>query len=167
MNQFGNALLIAMPGFFVLIMLEMFWARWKHNEQQPLIDSIASIASGFTNILKSTLGLTIIIISYKWMESHLHLMKLSANSVWTYVIVFITIDFMYYWLHRLSHSVNFFWGHHVVHHSSEEFNLPCALRQGITMITNLTTVATLPLALMGAPAEVLGIVAPFHLFSQF
>ncbi len=66
MNQFGNALLIAMPGFFVLIMLEMFWGRWKHKEQQPLIDSVASIASGFTNILKSTLGLTIAIVSFGW-----------------------------------------------------------------------------------------------------
>lgn len=74
MNQFGNALLIAMPGFFVLILIEMFWGRCKHNEQQPLIDSIASVASGFTNIFKATLGLTIAIVSYSWMESHLYLM---------------------------------------------------------------------------------------------
>lgn len=167
MNQFGNALLIAMPGFYVLILLEIFWGRWKHNEQQPLIDSIASIASGFTNILKATLGLTIVIVSYDWMESHLHLMQLSASSPWTYIIVFIGLDFISYWTHRLSHRVNFLWGHHVVHHSSEEFNLPCALRQGITMITNLTTIAILPLALMGVPAEVLGLVVPVHIFSQF
>lgn len=167
MNELGAALLIAMPCFFVLIMLEMFWARWKYNEQQPLIDSIASVASGFTNILKGTLGLTIIIISYEWMESHLHLMKLSANSAWTYIIAFVVLDFIGYWTHRLSHRVNFFWGHHVVHHSSEEFNLPCALRQGITMVTNLTAVAILPLAVMGVPREVLGIVVPVHTFSQF
>jgi alkylglycerol monooxygenase len=80
MNQFGNALLIAMPGFFVLIMFEMFWGRWKHNEQQPLIDAVASVACGFTNILKATLGLTIVIFSYAWMESHLHVIQLSASS---------------------------------------------------------------------------------------
>lgn len=167
MNQFGNALLIAMPGFFVLIMFEIFWGRWKHNEQQPLIDSIASVASGFTNILKATLGLTIVIVSYTWMETHLHLMQLSANSAWTYVIAFVALDFAGYWGHRLSHRVNFFWGHHVVHHSSEEFNLPCALRQNISMITNLTTVIILPLALIGVPAAVLAVVGPFHFFSQF
>lgn len=167
MNQLGNALLIAMPGFFVLIFLEMFWARWKLNDQYPLIDAIASVASGFTNILKGALGLTIVIISYKWMEQHLHLTKLSANNAWTYVIVFVTLDFVSYWTHRLSHRVNVFWGHHVVHHSSEEFNLPCALRQNITMITNLTSVAIFPLALMGVPAEVIGIVVPVHIFSQF
>ncbi len=167
MNQFGNALLIAMPGFFVLILLEMFWGRWKHNEQQPLIDAVASVACGFTNILKTTLGLTIVIFSYAWMESHLHIIQLSASSAWTYIFTFVALDFIGYWMHRLSHRVNFFWGHHVVHHSSEEFNLPCALRQGITMITNLTTLAIFPLALMGIPPQVLAIVGPVHLFSQF
>ncbi|MFN8316446.1 MAG: hypothetical protein U0T32_08375 [Chitinophagales bacterium] len=97
MNQFGNVLLIAMPGFFVLIMFEMFWGRWKHNEQQPLIDAVASVACGFTNILKATLGLTIVIFSYAWMETHLHLMQLSANSAWTYVIAFVALDFAGYW----------------------------------------------------------------------
>lgn len=167
MNQFGNALLIAMPAFFVLIMFEMFWARWKYNEQQPLIDAIASVACGFTNILKATLGLTIVIFSYAWMESHWHLLQFSASSVWTYIITFVALDFIGYWMHRLSHRVNFFWGHHVVHHSSEEFNLPCALRQGITMITNITTLAIFPLALIGIPPQVLAIVGPVHLFSQF
>ncbi len=167
MNNFGNALLIAMPGFFVLIMFEMFWARWKHNEQQPLIDSIASVASGLTNVLKSTLGLTIVIFSYAWAEAHLRLMTLSASSVWTYVIAFVVIDFISYWTHRLSHRVNFFWGHHVIHHSSEEFNLPCALRQGISMITNILAIAFFPLAILGVPVEVLGIIGPVHLFSQF
>ncbi len=167
MNQFGNALLIAMPAFFVLIMFEMFWARWKYNEQQPLIDAIASVACGFTNILKATLGLTIVIFSYAWMESHLHIIQLSASSAWTYIITFVALDFIGYWMHRLSHRVNFFWGHHVVHHSSEEFNLPCALRQSITMITNITTLAIFPLALIGIPPQVLAIVGPVHLFSQF
>jgi alkylglycerol monooxygenase len=167
MNNLGNALLIAMPCFFVLILLEMLWGRWKHNEQQPLIDAIASVASGFTNILKATLGLTIVVVSYQVMQTHLHIINLSASSAWTYIIVFVTLDFVSYWTHRLSHRVNFFWGHHVVHHSSEEFNLPCALRQGITMVTNLTAVAIFPLALMGVPAEVIGIVVPVHIFSQF
>ncbi|MFN8316447.1 MAG: sterol desaturase family protein [Chitinophagales bacterium] len=54
-----------------------------------------------------------------------------------------------------------------MHHSSEEFNLPCALRQNISMITNLTTVIILPLALIGVPAAVLAVVGPFHFFSQF
>lgn len=167
MNQFGNALLIAMPGFFVLIMLEIFWGIWKHHEKPRLIDSIASVASGFTNILKATLGLTIVVVSYEWMATHLNIVQLSESSPWTYVIVFVVLDFVAYWSHRFSHRINFLWGHHVVHHSSEEFNLPCALRQSITMITNITKVMIFPLAILGAPSEVLLVVAPIHFFSQF
>lgn len=167
MNKLGNTLLIAMPCFFVLIMIEMLWARLKHNEQQPLIDAIASVASGFTNILKASLGLIIVVVSYDWMEAHLHVTRLSAGSPWTYVIVFVVLDFISYWTHRFSHRINFLWGHHVVHHSSEEFNLPCALRQGITMITNLTGIAIFPLAILGVPSQVLSVVVPVHIFSQF
>jgi len=167
MNDYGNMLLIAMPGFLVLILIEMIWGRIRYNEQQPVIDTVSSLTSGMTNILKSTLGLTIVIVSYGFMERHLHLMEWSKGSIWPYIIVFVFFDFSGYWMHRLQHRVNFFWSHHLVHHSSEEFNLPCALRQQIAVMTNIYTLTMLPLAVMGIPGEVLAIVGPIHLFSQF
>jgi len=47
--------------------------------------------------------------------------------VW--VVAFVLYDFFYYWNHRLGHEVNLLWASHVVHHSSEEYNLTTALRQ--------------------------------------
>ncbi len=167
MDSYGNILLIAMPIFVLLILAEMTWGWFKHGEQPVVMDSVSSLTSGMTNILKSTLGLTIIIVTYGWLEGHLHLMKWSAGSVWPYIIVFVFFDFTGYWTHRLNHKVNFFWGHHVVHHSSEEFNLPCALRQEIAVITNVYSILLLPMALLGIPGEVLAIVGPIHLFAQF
>jgi sterol desaturase/sphingolipid hydroxylase (fatty acid hydroxylase superfamily) len=41
-------------------------------------------------------------------------------------------DFIYYWNHRLMHEVRLQWAHHVVHHSSERFNLSTALRQPVS-----------------------------------
>ena len=38
-------------------------------------------------------------------------------------------DFIYYWNHRLQHESRFLWAIHVVHHSSERYNLSTALRQ--------------------------------------
>ncbi len=167
MNAYGNILLIAMPGFLILILIEMIWGRWKHKEQQPVIDTIASLSSGMTNILKSTLGLTLVIVSYAFLQEHLHLMEWAKGSIWPYIIVFVFLDFTGYWSHRLQHRVNFFWSHHLVHHSSEEFNLPCALRQQITVMTNVYTLMLIPMALIGIPVEVLALVGPIHLFSQF
>jgi sterol desaturase/sphingolipid hydroxylase (fatty acid hydroxylase superfamily) len=167
MDAYGNMLLIAMPGFLILIIAEMLYGKIKYGEMQPLIDSISSLTSGMTNILKATLGLTIVIVSYAWLEKHLHIIEWPQHSVWPYLITFVFIDFTGYWIHRLQHRVNFFWSHHLIHHSSEEFNLPCALRQQIAVMTNLYTFAAIPLALIGIPGSVLAVVGPVHLFSQF
>jgi sterol desaturase/sphingolipid hydroxylase (fatty acid hydroxylase superfamily) len=40
-------------------------------------------------------------------------------------------DFLYYWNHRLMHSCRYLWAYHVVHHSSEHYNLSTALRQPV------------------------------------
>jgi sterol desaturase/sphingolipid hydroxylase (fatty acid hydroxylase superfamily) len=40
-------------------------------------------------------------------------------------------DFIYYWNHRLMHEARYLWAIHVVHHSSERFNLSTALRQPV------------------------------------
>jgi hypothetical protein len=55
----------------------------------------------------------------------------------------------------------------VIHHSSEEFNLACALRQPISGIVKFFTFLLIPAAIMGVPPEVISIVLPLHLFMQF
>ncbi|HEY5026028.1 MAG TPA: sterol desaturase family protein [Acidimicrobiales bacterium] len=40
-------------------------------------------------------------------------------------------DFLYYWDHRFMHSSRYMWAIHVVHHSSEHYNLSTALRQPV------------------------------------
>lgn len=40
-------------------------------------------------------------------------------------------DCIYYWNHRFMHEVRTLWAHHVVHHSSERYNLSTALRQPV------------------------------------
>ena len=84
-----------------------------------------------------------------------------------YIIAFFALDFAGYWVHRLQHITNFFWNGHIVHHSSEEFNLACALRQSISAIVKIFAIFLLPAALLGVPAQVIAVVAPLHLFAQF
>ena len=66
-----------------------------------------------------------------------------------------------------SHEINVFWNRHIVHHSSEEFNLACALRQSISQIFGIFFFLMLPMAFIGVPTEIIAIVAPIHLFAQF
>ncbi len=166
MEQYGKILIIAMPLFLVLILIEMAYGYFKFKHKIPLMDSVSSISSGMTNSVKDVLGLSVTFISYNWMLSKVGIFHLEANFI-TYSIAFIAIDFYGYWGHRLAHQINFLWNKHAIHHSSEEFNLACALRQTISSFVNLFTFLLLPAALLGVPTKVIVITLPIQLFLQF
>jgi alkylglycerol monooxygenase len=86
---------------------------------------------------------------------------------WLYLAAFVCLDFASYWSHRLNHKINFFWNQHIIHHSSEEFNMACALRQSISNILGYGALFMIPAAVLGIPQEVIAILAPLHLFGQF
>lgn len=166
MEAYGQILIIAMPAFFVLVLFEKLWGIWKGNDTVPLSDMISSLSSGMTNVTKDVLGLSIIVISYEWMVNQFELVQFQATWL-TYVIAFIALDFAGYWVHRISHEYNLFWNNHIIHHSSEEFNLACALRQSISSIVKIFGIFLIPAAILGVPPQVIAIVAPLHLFAQF
>lgn len=166
MEAYGQILLIAMPAFFLLIMVEKFYGIFKGNDTVPMNDMISSLSSGITNATKDVLGLSIAIISYGWLVDRVAVFEISAAWI-TFVIAFIVLDFAGYWVHRISHEYNIFWNNHIIHHSSEEFNLACALRQSISSIVRIFGVFLLPAAILGVPQEVIAVVAPLHLFAQF
>ncbi|RYJ36533.1 Sterol desaturase-like protein [Flavobacterium anhuiense] len=166
MEEYGKILIIAMPIFLALIVIEKIYGIYKKNDTAPLIDSVSSISSGITNSVKDVLGLSVTFLSYEWLVSKIALQHLEAN-VLSYFIAFFVIDFYGYWSHRLAHQINFLWNKHAIHHSSEEFNLACALRQPIASLVNLFTFLLIPAALLGVPASVIAITLPIHLFLQF
>ncbi|NVK48957.1 MAG: sterol desaturase family protein, partial [Cyclobacteriaceae bacterium] len=129
-------------------------------------DMISSLSSGITNVTKDVLGLSIVVISYEWLYSHFAIFEIKATWL-VYVIAFFALDFAGYWTHRIAHEYNIFWNNHIIHHSSEEFNLACALRQSISSIVKIFAVFLIPAALFGVPPQVIAIVAPLHLFAQF
>ena len=166
METYGKILLIAMPIFLLLVLAEKYYGVLRGNDTVRNMDMISSLSSGLTNVTKDVLGLSIVLLSYEWMVQHWALLQI-RSAFWMYFAAFVALDFMGYWLHRIQHRVNFFWNAHLVHHSSEEFNLACALRQSISSIVRIFTIFLLPAALLGVPAKVIAVVAPLHLFAQF
>lgn len=166
METYGKILLFAMPAFLILVLFEK-WYGWKKGfDTVRNMDMISSLSSGVTNVTKDVLGLAIAIGIYPFMLKYLAITKIE-NTIVVYIVTFIIIDFIGYWVHRWSHKVNLFWNLHVIHHSSEEFNLACALRQSISSFFNLFTILLLPAALLGIPQEVINFIAPIQLFAQF
>ena len=166
MEAYANALLIAIPGFLVLILIEVLYGHYKGKQTYRFMDTLASLSSGVTNIPKDSLGLAIILISYPWLVELISVYSFE-DSIALYIIAFICIDFAAYWGHRLNHHVNVFWNQHLIHHSSEEFNLACALRQSISNLIGYNALFLIPAAFIGIPATVINLLAPVHLFAQF
>ena len=166
METYGKILLIAMPAFLFLVLFEKWWGWYKGKDTVRNMDMVSSLSSGITNVTKDVLGLTITILGYGWLVDHIAVYQIKTSWL-TYVIAFIVLDFAGYWVHRWSHHINIFWNLHIIHHSSEEFNLACALRQSISNFVNIFTFLLIPAALVGVPAEVIAVVAPLHLFAQF
>ncbi len=166
MRTYGQIMLFVAPLFVLLALLEKWYGWRRGRDTVRVMDMISSISSGVTNITKDSLGLTISIFSYDWMVHHLALLTI-RSTVLLYAVALVVIDFQVYWVHRMSHRINYLWNTHAIHHSSEEFNLACGLRQSISSIFNPFSPLLLPAALVGVPLQVIVIVAPFHLFAQF
>jgi sterol desaturase/sphingolipid hydroxylase (fatty acid hydroxylase superfamily) len=166
METYGRILLYAMPSFLVLVLFEKWWGWRKGNDTVRTNDMLSSLSSGMTNVTKDVLGLSVVVISYGWLLDKVAVVHVPSGWI-TYAVAFIALDFAGYWVHRIAHEYNLFWNNHIVHHSSEEFNLACALRQSISSILKIFAIFLLPAAFLGVPQEVIAIVAPLHLFAQF
>jgi alkylglycerol monooxygenase len=166
MEQYGKILLIAMPIFLILVLFEKWYGWRKGKDTVRTMDMISSLSSGVTNVTKDVLGVSFAIISYQWFLDHFAVTHIKATWL-VYLVAFIVLDFAGYVVHLIDHKINFFWNSHIIHHSSEEFNLACALRQSISVLVRLFVVLLLPAAALGVPVEVIAIVTPLHLFAQF
>jgi len=166
METFAGALKFVLPLFILLIAIEMAIAKYQKKAIIKSMDAVSSLSSGLTNALKQILGLSIYIFTYDFLLKHFALVKIE-NTALQYFIGFICIDFYAYWSHRWAHRYNILWNRHLIHHSSEEYNLPVALRQTISDFVQVYTFLLLPAAVLSIPVDVITILAIVMLFGGF
>ena len=166
MSTYIIAVSIAIPIFILLIGIEAFAASRKGLQINHSADMISSLSSGITNTTRDGIKFGFVFLSYTWLVDHITIIK--VEPLWlAIVIAFIAEDFAGYWIHRLNHRINIFWNRHIIHHSSEEYNLSCALRQSISNNFKFAAVFLIPAALLGIPPYLFAIISPVHLFMQF
>ena len=135
MPHFPNILLHAIPGFIILLLLEILYAVKTQRDLYEVKDASASIALGLGNLFIGILTKFFIVLFLAWIYQY-RFFTLAYTAWWAWVLCFFADDFSYYWAHRSAHSIRWFWASHVVHHSSEKYNLATALRQ--TWTSNIT-----------------------------
>ena len=112
-------------------------------------------------------GVVVFFVSYKVYTAVGSLVPWSLeNSTLNFVLAVIGVDFLFYWFHRMGHTINILWASHMPHHSSEELNYTVALRSSITQ--RMTGILFYwPLALFGFSAELIIAAIALNLVMQF
>ena len=166
MSFYIKSLFVAVPIFMFLIALEALVAKRRGIRINRQADVITSLSSGLTKIIRDGVKYGFAIIGYSWLVNNLTVFHI--ENIWLAIIIaFLVQDFTGYCTHRLKHRVNILWNRHIIHHSSEDFNLACALRQSISNAINFSTIFMIPAALLGVPVKIFIILGPIHFFFQF
>jgi len=127
-------LYFAIPGFVVLLLLEALYSWKEHKELYAVKDTFSSLAMGIGNVISGFLA-KLVVFGALTLVYQVRLFTLPF-AWWMWVLAFFADDLSYYWFHYVSHNMRWFWASHVVHHSSQRYNLSTALRQ--TWTGNLT-----------------------------
>lgn len=142
-----DPIILAIPLYFMLIGLELLIQLWQREPIYRLNDALTNISCGITQQITGVFLKIGVLALYQLTYQHLRIASWEPG-VLTYTLLFILVDLCYYWAHRMSHQVSLFWGGHVVHHQSEDYNFSVALRQGSFQAV-WTAVFYLPLAVLG------------------
>lgn len=118
----------AIPGFVLLLSLEAWFSYRENKHLYETKDTFTSLGLGIGNVAVGLVTKAVIFGLFTFLYKY-RIIELDYTLWWYWVLLFFADDFSYYWFHRTSHGINWFWASHVVHHSSQHYNLAAALRQ--------------------------------------
>lgn len=161
-----NPILYAVPVFLALMALEWWAAHRRGVAVYAPADTVGSLSLGIVSQLVAVFTKLATLGLYTVVHEQAALWQLPVDSPAVWIGALLAYDLCYYWLHRLGHTVQLLWAAHVVHHSSEHYNLSTALRQTGSGFL-LGWVVYLPMAVVGVPPLVFAVVGLIDLLYQF
>ena len=163
--MFPNLIHWAIPFFVGFILLEVAISAWLKRKLYEPKDAFSSIAMGLGNVITGLVSKAIVFGAFTLV--HQYAIFDLGYQWWVWIIAFFGDDISYYWFHRTSHNVRFFWASHVVHHSSRFYNLSTALRQTWTGNFTGTFIFWLWMPLLGFEPLMIVFLQSISLLYQF
>ncbi len=160
-----NPIDYAVPGFILLIIIEMIWAKRRAPEKYEPKDTLTSLAFGMGSTVAGLFVASGVIAVSLWAYDF-RLMTIPFTW-WAWIICFFIDDLAYYAFHRSAHRVRWFWASHVNHHSSQHYNLSTALRQTWTGFFAISFIFRVPLLFLGFHPAMVAFVGAVNLIYQF
>ncbi|MGJ8592332.1 MAG: sterol desaturase family protein [Aquaticitalea sp.] len=128
MPEFPDIILYAIPFFIISMLLELYVTTKENIKTYEKKDAFSSIVMGLGNVALGFFSKILVLAAFMFIYNNFRIFTIPFTW-WSFVLLFFADDFSYYWFHRISHECRLFWASHIVHHSSQKYNLSTALRQ--------------------------------------
>src|SRR5438128_12419691 len=102
MPDFPTILVSAVPGFIILIMVEVIYSIKTQRELYEVKDAATSISLGLGNLFIGIATKTFILLLFVWIYEH-RLFTIPYTAWWAWILIIFADDLSYYWFHRISH----------------------------------------------------------------
>lgn len=166
--DFARFLIYAVPVLITLAALEGVVLALTRKEAYDWRAALASLADfllrEFLVRRLLPLGLAAPVIAWVWQN---RLTTVQLDTVSAFALLFLGQEFCYYWFHRASHRVRWFWATHAVHHSPEQLNLSASYRFGLTGRLSGSTLFYVPLIWLGFPPAAVFLTLSLNLLYQY
>ena len=169
MPELPDPVVYAVPAFILLLIAEMIVSLRKDRSRYEARDTLTSLMLGtVSQVAGALVGAAVIGMSVWVYQFHLFDIGIEFSTWWwAWILCFFLDDLAYYAFHRSAHRVRWFWASHVIHHSSQHYNLSTALRQTWTGFFSLAFLFRLPLFLIGFPPALVFFCVGLNLIYQF
>jgi len=155
---------LSIPIFFLLIGIELIVGFLKKEKLYRFNDAVTNLNLGIGSQVVGAMTKGLLFLAYLYLyENRIYTFE---NTWWAWVLLFLGVDFFYYWFHRASHEINALWAAHIVHHQSEDYNLSVALRQSWFQGW-FSWAFYLPLAVVGFDPIMFAAMVSFNTLYQF
>ncbi|MEQ8554957.1 MAG: sterol desaturase family protein [Cyclobacteriaceae bacterium] len=153
------------PIVLVLLIAEIIYSVKTKNGLYNFQDTVTNLATGIGN---QCVNLAVAFFVYKWYGWLYQFAPWQIPATWYSLLILLLLqDFIFYWFHRLGHTMNIFWAAHMPHHSSEELNLSVGIRASFTQRLFQFLFFDWVLVLLGYSPEMVYAVAAVHLLLAY
>lgn len=157
---------LAVPAFVFFVLAEMLYG-WKSGRARfEGKDTFTSLLMGLGSTISGALTASIFFAVAYWIWGNFALFDW-GTAPWVFAVAFVLDDFAYYWVHRFGHRMRWMWAAHVIHHSSQHYNLSTALRQTWTGQFTPGILFKWPIFLIGIEPAIVFFCAGLNLIYQF
>jgi alkylglycerol monooxygenase len=163
--DYAYYILLAIPVFLITMVVEYFIGLKHGKTLYTFNDSITNLMIGIGNQVVGLFFKLFIVYLYSIVHDKFSFFRLEG-FILPFLLGTILFDFIFYWAHRWGHEINLFWGAHIVHHQSEQYNLSVALRQS-WFHNFLSFWMFVPIAVLGVDPVVFMAVSAFSILYQY